>query len=153
MQRKHYEKEVKPQDASKLRVGIAVSDFNSDITGAMLEGALATLKAWGVAECNIRVAHTYGSFELPFACARLAKKHRLDAVVAVGCIIKGETRHDEYLAQAAAQGLTTVSLAMGIPVGFGVITTNDLAQAKRRSPGKAVARSEATVVALQAALL
>lgn len=153
MRRKEYEKTQKTNDASSLKVGIAVSRFNTDITEPMLEGALETLQEWKVAKKNIFVMRTYGSFELPFAALKLIKKHRVNAVVAIGCIVKGETRHDEYLAHASAVGLTQVSIDAHVPIGFGVITTNNLAQARARSKGAGNKGSEAARAALEAALL
>ncbi len=153
MQRKEYAKKRKTGDASKLRIGLVVSRFNEDVVNSMKEGALKTLRAWNVQKRNIYVAHTYGSFELPYAAARLARKHKLDAVIAVGCIIKGETRHDEYLAHATSYGLMRISLDLNVAVGFGVITTNNVKQAKARSRGKTNKGSEATLAALEAALL
>lgn len=152
MQRKQYEKKHEARDASKLRVGIAVSEFNEDITGRMLEGAREVLQEWGVRDKNIHVARTYGSFELPIAALGLIRRHRVHAVVALGCIIKGETPHDVYLAHATSEGLMRVMLDAKVPVGFGVITTNDLAQAEARSRGKANKGREAAVAALMAAL-
>ena len=143
----------KPGDASKLRVGVVASRFNEDITDSMLDGALDVLREWRVSQKNTFVTRAYGSFEIPFAAARLIKKHKLDAVIALGCIIKGETRHDEYLAHAAAQGLMRVMLDFCVPVGFGIITTNTLAQAHARSRGKANHGAKAAVAALEAALL
>lgn len=153
MNRREYAKKRAVRDASGLRVGIVVSRFNEDITGAMERGAHACLREWKVKERNIFVAHTYGSFELPYAAARLAKRHKLDALIAIGCIIKGETRHDEYLAHATANGLMRLSLDLGISVGFGVITTNTLAQARARSRGSVNKGNEAARAALEAALL
>ena len=153
MQRKEYAKKKITGDASKFRVGIVVSRFNSDITGPMLEGAKETLRAWKVKETNVHIAYVYGSFEIPLACARLIAKKKLDAVIAIGCIVKGETRHDEYLASAAAEGLMRVALDSKVPVGFGIITTNNLAQAKARSRGSANKGSEAATAALEAAFV
>ncbi|MDZ4227557.1 MAG: 6,7-dimethyl-8-ribityllumazine synthase, partial [Patescibacteria group bacterium] len=102
MRRKKDEKSRGPRDASALRAGVVVARFHTDITGAMEKGALATLKKWRIPERNIKIAHTYGSFELPLVASRLVKRHKLDLVVAIGCIIKGETRHDEYLAHATS---------------------------------------------------
>lgn len=152
MRRKEYEKKRETRDASRLSVGIAVSRFNEDITGAMLEGARALLAEWGVREHNVHIVHTYGSFELPLACERLVDKHSLDALIAIGCIVKGETNHDVYLAHATSDGLMRVMLDTKIPVGFGVITTNDLKQAKARSKGDANKGREAAEAALGAAL-
>src|SRR3989344_4290673 len=129
MQRKEFERNIKPQDASKLRIGVVASRFNEDVSGSMLEGVLGTLKLWNVKGKNTFVVRVYGSFEIPFAAQRLIKKKRLYALIAIGCIIKGETRHDEYLAHATAQGLMRVSLDSDVPIGFGIITTNTLEQA------------------------
>jgi len=153
MQRKKQREKDNVGDASKLRVGIVVSRFNPDVTGGMLEGARATLRAWKVKDEHVHVAHVYGSFELPLACARLIKKKKLDAVIALGCIVKGETRHDEYLAQATSYGLMRLMLDVNTPVGFGLITTNNLKQARERSRGENNKGSEATTAALELALL
>lgn len=151
MQRAHYAKKIAVGDASRLKVGIAVSEFNSDITGSMLTAALETLREWKVPEKAITVMHVPGSFELPLASAKLIKK-KVDVVIALGCVIKGETKHDEYIASAVAYGLTTLMITTGTPIGFGVITPNTLAQAKARSQGKANKGIEATIAALRMAL-
>ena len=153
MQRKKQREKDNVGDASKLRVGIVVSRFNPDVTGGMLEGARATLRAWKVKDEHVHVAHVYGSFELPLACARLIKKKKLDAVIALGCIVKGETRHDEYLAQATSYGLMRLMLDVNTPVGFFLITTNNLKQARERSRGENNKGSEAATAALELALL
>ncbi len=153
MQRKEYSKKKTVKDASKLKVGIVASRFNEDVTDSMLEGARATLKEWRVKDANVHEARVYGSFEIPLACAELIRRHELDAVVAIGCIIKGETRHDEYLARATTDGLMRLMLDTGVPVGFGIITTNNLKQALARSRGNANKGSEATVAALELALI
>ena len=153
MQRKHYEKEIAQKDASKLKVGVVVSRFNEDITGGMLEGALATLRAWGVKEKNITVVHVPGSFELPYGALQIIKKRKPHAVIALGCIIKGDTDHDKYIAEAVSHGLMRLSLDGAIPVSFGVITTNNLEQAVVRSTGKINKGPEAAVAALESALL
>ena len=152
MQRGHYAKRTAVGDASRLRIGIAVSEFNSDITSSMLAAALETLREWKVPEKAIRIMRVPGSFELPLASAKLLKT-KVDAVVVLGCVIKGETKHDEYIASAVAHGLTDLMLSSGVPIGFGVITPNSLAQAKARSRGKANKGIEATVAALRMALV
>ena len=153
MQRKHYDKEIERKDASKLRVGVVVSRFNEDITGRMLEGALETLRAWGVKEKNITVAHVPGSFVLPYGALKIIKKTKPHAVVALGCVIKGDTDHDKYIADAVSYGLMRLSIDHFIPVSFGVITTNNLEQAVVRSTGKSNKGPEAVVAALESALL
>lgn len=153
MRRREYEKKKAAGNASGLSVGIVVSRFNEDITESMLDGARSTLRMWKVREKDIHVVRVYGSFEVPFACARLIKRKKLDAVIAIGCIVKGETRHDEYLARATTDGLMRVMLDYNVPVGFGIITTNDLKQAHARSRGVGNKGSEAAAAALEAALM
>lgn len=152
MQRKHYAKKRKLLDGSGLSIGIAVSRFNEDITISLLEGALKTFKDAGVEKKNIHVLEVPGSFELPFACQKLMKK-KLDVILALGCIIKGETSHDVYIAQSVATSLSALSLQVNIPVIFGVLTTNNLRQAKARSQGKTNKGSECAEVALEMAKL
>jgi len=142
----------KPKDASKLRVGIVVARFNSDITGPMLDGARATLKEWKVKEKNVTVEEVPGSFEIPLGAMRLAKTKRYDCLIAIGCVMKGETKHDEYIAHAVAGGLTRVMLDTGVPVSLGVITPNSLEQARIRSRGTTNHGSSAARAALEMAL-
>jgi 6,7-dimethyl-8-ribityllumazine synthase len=153
MQRKEFTKKTKPGDASKLKVGIAIADFNPDITGSMLDGALAALLEWGVKKQNIRVHHVYGSFDLTHACDLLFRKQKPDAVVAIGCIVKGETDHDKHIASAVFHGLTDLTIKYGRPVSLGILTTNTLEQARARSRGKTNHGEKAAVAAMQAALL
>lgn len=153
MQRKHYAKKTATKDASKLRVGIVVSEFNIDITESMLAGALETLRAWQVKESNVRVLRVPGSFEIPLGCAKLlASRQKPDALIALGCVIKGETKHDEYISHAVSHALQNLMLAYAVPIGFGVITPNNLAQAKARSEGKGNKGREAALAALEMAL-
>ncbi len=153
MQRKEYAKKVPVRNASKLRVGVVASRFNEDVTSRMLEGALATLREWGVKGTNTHIVRVPGSFEIPMGCLKLIKKKHLNAIITIGCIIKGETEHDRYLAMAVSQGLMQLSLQYKLPISFGVITTNTLAQAKTRSRGKTNKGIEAAVAALDMALL
>ena len=117
----------------------------------MLEGALTVLREWRVPKKHIHIARVHGSFELPLAVARLIKKHKADAAVAIGCIIKGETKHDEYIAHAVVHGLMRVALDTGIPVGLGVLTTNTLGQARKRSKGTTNHGAAAAIAAIEAA--
>ncbi len=135
-----------------MRVSIAVSDFNTDITSGLLVGALDVLEEWGVKEKNIRVIRVPGAFELPLGCRKLLRaKTKPDAVIALGCVIKGETKHDEYISNAVAHALQDLMLSYGIPIGFGVITPNTLVQAKARSRGAANKGREAAIAALEMA--
>ncbi|MDR3570774.1 MAG: 6,7-dimethyl-8-ribityllumazine synthase [Candidatus Pacebacteria bacterium] len=152
MQTEEFLKKIKARDASKLKVSIVASRFHSDITDPMVEGALGTLKEWKVKDKNITVRRVYGSFDLSFAAARAIKKDKPHAVIAIGCIVKGETRHDEYIANAVFKGLTDLSIQHVIPVSLGVLTVNDLAQAKVRSSGATNHGEKAAVAALEAAL-
>jgi 6,7-dimethyl-8-ribityllumazine synthase len=153
MQTNEFLKKTKPQDASKLRVSIVAAKFHSDVTDAMVEGALATLKEWKVKAKNITVRRVYGSFDLPFAAALAIKRDKPNAVIAIGCIVKGETKHDEYIANAVFKGLTDLSIWHKLPVSLGVLTVNDLDQARARSIGKTNHGEKAAIAALEAALL
>ena len=119
----------------------------------MLEGAQETLKKWQVKEERIRVVRVPGSFEIPFGCLKLIQDTKPDAIIALGCVIKGETEHDRYIASAAADGIMSLSLQYGVPISFGVITTNTLAQAMERSTGETNKGREAAEAALALALL
>lgn len=122
-------------NAADLRVGIAVSRYNQDISERLLEGALEALKAMGAAEERITVCWVPGAMELPLAAAALARGH--DAVVCLGCVIKGDTAHFEHVATQAAAGISRVAQDAGKPVTFGVLTTYDREQALARTrPGE-----------------
>ena len=123
-------------DGSSFKIGIVVSEWNADITNALLEGAKETLLKAGVLEDNIEVLYVPGSFELPWGARQIMKPGKRDAVICLGCIIQGETKHDEYIASAVASGIMQLGLMSGIPVIFGVLTTNTEEQAKDRAGGK-----------------
>lgn len=139
---------VKKFDGSKLKIGIVISQFNDNITKPMLEGALETLKENKVKKENIKTVWVPGSFEIPLACQRLAKSKKYDALVAIGCVIKGETDHYYYIADATTDGIMEVILDFNLPIGFGVITTNNLKQAQTRSRGRHNKGREAAEAAL-----
>lgn len=159
MQRKNSTKKISLPDGSRLRIGIVVSDYNTDITRPMLDGALATLAACKVKTANISVVHVPGGFEVPFGCLTLLKSagakgaKKCDALITLACIVKGETTHDVYIATAAAKGITNLSLQYKTPIAFGVLTTNNLAQAKVRSTGKNNKGIEAALTAIAMAKL
>ncbi|MDX1478082.1 MAG: 6,7-dimethyl-8-ribityllumazine synthase [Saprospiraceae bacterium] len=133
-----------------LHIGIVVSDWNRDITDKLLEGCRATLLAHGVSENDIVTQRVPGSFELPMGARLLATGEKFDAIICLGCVIKGETRHDEYISQAVANGLMQLSLTSSIPMIFGVLTPNDHAQAMARAGGKLGNKGdEAAIAALQ----
>jgi 6,7-dimethyl-8-ribityllumazine synthase len=116
-------------------VGIVVSRFNADLTSRLLAGALAALEEAGVERARIDVLQVPGAFELPLGAMALAKTRRYACVVALGCVIRGETPHFDYVASEAASGLQLAALETGIPVSFGVLTCEDRAQAEARAGG------------------
>ena len=107
-----------------MRFGIVVSDWNSEITWALLDGAVNTLKQHGTEDENIIVKHVPGSFELTLGAQFLAEYDDLDAVICLGCVIQGETPHFTYICQGVTQGITQLNMEYNIPFIFGVLTTN-----------------------------
>lgn len=123
-------------DASAMRFGIVVSEWNFNITGALLQGAIDTLKRHGAQDANICVHTVPGSFELTFAAGRMQRLGQVDAIIAIGCVVRGDTPHFDYVCQGATQGLTSLNIPGSIPVIYGLITTNDMQQAEDRAGGK-----------------
>lgn len=119
-----------------LRIAIVVATFNDFITSKLLEGARAALDRHGVRDGDITIARVPGSFELPLAAKKLAESARHDAVICLGAVIRGETDHYEYVAGEAAKGIANASINSGLPVIFGVLTTDTLEQAINRAGGK-----------------
>jgi 6,7-dimethyl-8-ribityllumazine synthase len=119
-------------DGAGRTVGVVVSRFNGDITSGLLEHALATLSEYGVASTAITVVPVPGAFELPLAVMALARSRRYACIVALGCVIRGETPHFDYVAGEAASGLQLAGLETGIPVSFGVLTCETREQAEAR---------------------
>jgi 6,7-dimethyl-8-ribityllumazine synthase len=118
-------------------IGIAVAEWNSEITHALAQGALETLRQYDVKEDNIKLYHVPGSFELTTAAdLMLTNDKKMDAVICIGCVIQGETRHFDFICEAVSQGVTNVSIKHGKPVIFSLLTTNDMQQAKDRAGGK-----------------
>lgn len=124
------------QDASPYKFGIIVSDWNADITHKLMEGAMETLQQKGAKENNIFVHHVPGTFELPLGARLLLGKENVDAVICIGCVIKGETEHDVYINTAVAQGIMNLGLTSSKPIIFGVLTPNTKEQAEDRAGGK-----------------
>lgn len=123
--------------AAGIKVAIIVGRFNSFVTERLLEGAQDALLRSGAQAKDLCVFRTPGSFELPMVAKKIAAKGNYDAVVALGCLIRGETLHFDLIAAEAAKGLATVSLEYSIPVVFGVLTTDTLEQAIHRAGAKA----------------
>ncbi len=133
-----------------MKIGIVVAEWNSEITFALCRGAIETLIQHGVQEKNIVVEYVPGSYELSVGSQWLAARNDIDAVIALGCVIQGETRHFEFICQAVSQGITNVSLKYNKPVIFGVLTTDTQQQARDRSGGKHGNKGvEAAVTALK----
>jgi len=119
-------------NGSSRSVGVVVSRFNGEITARMLERALATLEEAGVARDAVTVVPVPGAFELPLAAMALAKTRRFACIVALGCVIRGKTAHFDFVAGEAASGLQLSGLETGVPVAFGVLTTDTVQQAEAR---------------------
>lgn len=115
------------------RIGIVVAEFNRDITSSLAQGAQRALKASDVKDSQVAVFWVPGSVELPLAAAVCAETKKYDAIICLGAVIKGETDHYQYVCQMAADGIRKVSLQYQIPVMFGVLTCDTLAQAQERS--------------------
>ena len=141
-----------PITAQGLRLGIVVSRWNEFITKALLEGALDAVRRHGGSEDTITVVWVPGSFEIPVAIQALAKKGRFDALIALGCVIRGTTSHYDQIASAVTSGLSSVALETGLPVSFGVITVESIEQAIERAGSKAGNKgAEAALVAVEMA--
>ncbi len=141
-------------NASEMRFGIVVSDWNSEITGALLNGATKTLSLHGVTAENIVVKHVPGTFELTLGGQWLAEYDDLDGVICLGCVIQGETPHFTYICQGVTQGITQLNLDYNIPFIFGVLTTLTREQALERAGGiHGNKGDEAAVTAIRMAAL
>jgi 6,7-dimethyl-8-ribityllumazine synthase len=123
-------------DGQGLRVAIVAARFNEAVTQRLLDGAVDCLRRQGVADEDISIARVPGALEIPLAAQRLAQSGEVDAVVCVGAVIRGATPHFEHVATQAAAGVTAAALATGVPITFGVLTTDDRDQADERAGGK-----------------
>ncbi len=127
-------KQIRPTaNAMGLRFALVVSRFNSFITERLLSGALDALEAAGAPEENIQVVRVPGSFEIPLAAKKLAESARADAVIAIGCVLRGETAHFDYIASEVARGVQLAQLDTGVPIIFCVLTCDTLEQAIDRA--------------------
>ena len=123
-------------DISSKKFGIVVSEWNEQVTESLFSGAVETLLMHGAKKENIFRKNVPGSFELPLGAQWLAELEEIDAVICLGCVIQGETRHFDFICDAVAHGITNVALKFNKPVIFGVLTPNTLQQALDRSGGK-----------------
>ncbi|MGC4028297.1 MAG: 6,7-dimethyl-8-ribityllumazine synthase [Steroidobacteraceae bacterium] len=144
----------RPGEAARgRRAAIAAARFNADIVDAMLRGAIAAWERQGGAAEDLTIVRTPGAFELPLAARRLAETGHYDAVVALGCVIRGDTAHFDFVAGEAARGIARAAYDTGIPVAFGVLTTENVEQALERAlPERMDKGGEALESALEMAL-
>jgi 6,7-dimethyl-8-ribityllumazine synthase len=142
----------KVPDASNMCFGIVVSEWNSEITGALLDGAVSTLEKHGALPENIHVKTVPGSFELIYGAHQMTLNDGYDAVIILGSVIRGETPHFDYICEGVTAGIARLNATSNIPVVFGLLTTNDLQQAKDRAGGRLGNKGdECAVVAIKMA--
>lgn len=148
---KTYEGELQ---AKGLKFAIVISRFNDFITGKLLEGALDALIRHGAAEQNIEVVRVPGAFEIPMAAKKVAGKKTCDAVICLGTVIRGATPHFDYVASEASKGIAAASMETGVPISFGVLTTDTIEQAVERAGSKSGNKGwDAAMVAIEMAQL
>jgi len=123
-------------DASNMCFGIVVSEWNKQITGALLEGAVNALERYGAIPENIHIKSVPGSFELIYGAHQMSLNDGFDAIIILGCVIRGETPHFDYICQGVTQGIAHINATSQIPVIYGLLTTNDLEQAQERAGGR-----------------
>ncbi len=123
-------------DAASMKFGIVVSEWNYNITGALLRGAVETLKKHGAKDENILIKTVPGSFELTFGSCQLIRQTDVDAVIALGCVVRGDTPHFDYVCMGATQGIAQLNANGDVPVIYGLITTNTMEQAEDRAGGR-----------------
>lgn len=141
--------------AKNLKFGIVISRFNEGVSNGLLSHCLQTLVACGAKPKNIQVCWVPGAFEIPFAAQRVARAKKADAIICLGCIIRGQTPHFEHIAREASHGIARVALDYDLPVIFGVLTTNTEKEARDRSGRKKTLNRghEAAMVAVEMAYL
>ena len=121
--------------AQGMRFGIVVSEWNNNITGALLQGAYDTLTKHGASEEDITVMTVPGSFELVFGASQMVKSGKMDAVIAIGCVVRGDTPHFDYICEGTTQGLASLNERFDVPVIYGLLTCNNMEQAPDRPGG------------------
>jgi 6,7-dimethyl-8-ribityllumazine synthase len=138
----------------ELRFALVVSRFNDFVVEPLVRGAVDALKRHGGAEKQIEIVRVPGAFDIPVVARKLAQSRRYDALVALGAVIRGETPHFDYVAGECASGLARIALESGVPIGFGVLTTDTVEQAVDRAGGKAGNKgADAALAALEMANL
>ena len=121
---------------TELKIAVVVGRFNEFITAKLLDGALDGLKRHGVAEENIDIAWVPGAFEVPLIAKKMAETNKYDAIIGLGTVIRGSTTHYDYVCNEAAKGIASVSLSTGVPIIFGIVTTETIEQAIERAGTK-----------------
>ena len=127
--------EASMPDGKDFKIGIVLAEYHTDITHALYEGAVETLLQHGVREENVKTVQVPGAFELPAGARMLSGRQKFDAIICIGCVITGETPHNEYINQSVANALQTMSVASGRPYIFGLLTPNTHEQALARAGG------------------
>jgi len=149
----HYNKSQVP-DGSKMTIGLVVSEWNTEITENLFEGAQEALLDCNVNSANIIRWNVPGSFELPFGCKKMIAETKVDAIVAIGSVIRGETSHFDFVCAATAQGIMELNVTTDVPVIFCVLTDDTIDQSRARSGGKHGNKgTEAAIAALKMAAL
>lgn len=143
----NHENNIEITSAENMSFGIVVSEWNSKVTGNLLKGAEDTLIKYGAKPENIVVKYVPGSFELTLGANFFTQYTDVDAVIVLGCVIQGETKHFDYVCQSVTQGITALNLKAELPVIFGVLTTNTLEQAEDRAGGKHGNKGEECAIA------
>jgi 6,7-dimethyl-8-ribityllumazine synthase len=139
-------------DASNMNFGIVVSEWNPEITGALLDAAVKTLEKHGTLPENIHVKTVPGSYELIYGAHQMTLNGGYDAIIVLGCVIRGDTPHFDYICEGVTNGIARLNATSETPVVFGLLTTNNLEQAKERSGGKLGNKGdECAVVAIKMA--
>ncbi|MBO5625587.1 MAG: 6,7-dimethyl-8-ribityllumazine synthase [Prevotella sp.] len=139
-------------DASNMCFGIVVAEWNPEITGALLQGTVSTLEKHGALPENIIVKTVPGSFELVYGASQMTRNDRYDAIIILGSVIRGETPHFDYICQGVTQGIAQLNATNDIPIVYGLLTTDNLQQAKDRSGGRLGNKGdECAVVAIKMA--
>jgi len=129
-------------DAADASIAIVVSRWNDQVTGSLEQAAVATLESKGIAAENISIYRVPGAFELPIATQKIARTGRVDGIIALGCVIRGDTPHFDYVCGECTRGIGSVSLETAVPVGFGLLTCDTLDQALARSGNNAENKGE-----------
>ena len=145
----YYSAKIDEKKNKNLKITVIVSQWNKSITSNLLKDTIKTLEKNGIKETNISVIKVPGSFELIFAAKKISKSKKTDAIIVIGCIIKGETPHFEFISNSVTIGIKDLNILFETPVIFGVLTTQNLEEAKKRSSGKTNKGREFAISAIE----